>query len=410
MGITHAWRSLRHRNFRLWVTGQSISITGTWMTRVAMAWLVYRLTQSPWMLGALGFASQIPMFLVTPFSGVLVDRMDRRKVLLWAQILLMLHALTLAALTLTHTLTVPILFLLAVVQGLITTFDMPARLSFFVRMVDDPEDLPNALAVNAAMSNATRLMGPSLAGLLIAVTNEGWCFLADGISYMAVIASLLMMRMGAAQTQPARAGVITQLREGWSYVVDSLPLRNLLLLFGVVCLMGLPFSVLMPVFAVDVLHGGPNTLGFLMGALGLGALASSLSLVMRRSVRGLIGQLPLATAIAGCGLICVGFSHSLYVSLALMFVTGYGLLREGIGTNTLLQTITEESMRARVMSYYSMAMEGLAPFGSLLAGALAHRIGAPHTVLVTGALCLAGALWFGLERPGVQAVALQATA
>ena len=284
--FSHAWRALRHRNFRLFFGGQSISLIGTWMTRIATSWLVYRLTKSSLMLGTVGFAGQIPTFLLAPLAGVVVDRIDRRKVLVWTQALAMVQSLALAFLTLTHRITVNEVIALSAFQGLINAFDMPGRQSFMVKMVEDRADLSNAIAINSSMVNAARLIGPSLAGLLIAATNEGWCFLVDGVSYIAVIASLLMMRLPRAGDERHAVTMVEQLREGWTYVANFVPIRTILLMFALLSLMGWPFMVLMPIFAGQVLGGGPHTLGFLMGAVGVGSLASALSLVVRRSVRG----------------------------------------------------------------------------------------------------------------------------
>jgi MFS family permease len=402
-GYSHAWRALRFRNFRLFVSGQAISLIGTWMTRIAIAWLVYRLTKSPWMLGAVGFANQIPMFLLAPVAGVVIDRVDRHRLLTWTQVLLMIHALLLAGLTLGHLISMPMLFALSAVQGLINTFDMPTRQSFFVQMVEGRDDLSNAIAINSSMFNAARLVGPSIAGLLIAATSEGWCFLVDGISYAAVIASLLMIRIDRAGLTPAKDGVVTQLREGWRYVSHSIPIRSILAMFIVVCLMGWPFTVLMPIFAAQVLHGGAHTLGFLMGALGLGALIASIHLAMRRSVRGLAGKLPVAALIMGGALICFGFSHWLSLSLVLMLAAGFGLLLCTISANTILQTLVHEEMRGRVVSYYTMVLEGMAPWGSLIAGAMASKIGASRAVMVSGVACILGGLWFWSRLSGIRA-------
>jgi len=400
--FSHAWRALRNRNFRLFFGGQSISLIGTWMTRVATSWLVYRLTKSPLLLGTVGFAGQIPTFLFAPFAGVIVDRGDRRKVLVWTQTLAMVQSLTLAVLTLSHRINIAEILTLSAMQGVINAFDMPGRQSFMVKMVEDRADLSNAIAINSSMVNAARLVGPSLAGVLIAATNEGWCFLVDGISYTAVIASLLMMRLPAVAEQREGFSMLAQLREGWAYVAASVPIRTILSLFALLSLMGWPFMVLMPVFAGQVLHGGPNTFGFLMGAVGVGSLLSALTLVMRRSVRGLTRVIPLAAAAFGAGLICFGFSTSIWLSLPMMLLTGFGMLQGMTSSNTIIQTIVDEDMRGRVMSYYTMAFVGMAPFGSLLAGALAHAIGAPRTVIVSGVACIAGALWFWSRLPAVR--------
>jgi MFS family permease len=392
--LSYAWRALRHRNFRLFFGGQSISLIGTWMTRVATSWLVYRLTKSSLLLGTVGFAGQIPTFLLAPLAGVIVDRIDRRKVLVWTQTLAMVQSLVLAWLTLSHRINITEVLILSAMQGVINAFDMPGRQSFMIRMVEDRADLSNAIAINSSMVNVARLLGPSLAGLLIAATNEGWCFLVDGVSYIAVIASLLLMRISHEQLQQAGTTITEQLRQGWIYVAESVPIRSILLLFALLSLMGWPFMVLMPVFAAQVLHGGPHTLGFLMGGVGVGSLISALALVVRKSVRGLLKMIPIAAAVFGVGLISFGFSKSLWLSMPLMLVTGFGMMQGLTASNTILQTLVDEKMRGRVMSYYTMAFVGMAPFGSLLAGGLAHAIGAPRTVIVSGVACILGSLWF----------------
>jgi MFS family permease len=400
--FSHAWRALRHRNFRLFFSGQSISVIGTWMTRVATSWLVYRLTGSALLLGTVSFAGQIPTFLLAPVAGVFVDRIDRRKVLVWTQALAMVQSLALAALTLTNRITIAEVLTLSAFQGLINAFDMPARQSFMVQMVEYRADLSNAIAINSSMVNMARLVGPSLAGLLIAVKSEGWCFLVDGISYIAVIFSLLMMRVPRPEEQCARTSMLSQMKEGWTYVAAFVPIRSILLLFGLLSLMGWPFMVLMPIFAAKILHGGPHTLGFLMGAVGIGSLVSALSLVMRRSVRGLTRVIPVAAVIFGIGLIAFGFSHYLWLSMLMMLVTGFGMMQGLTGSNTIIQTLVDENMRGRVMSYYTMAFVGMAPFGSLLAGAMAHAIGAPRTVIVSGVACILGGIWFASQLPAIR--------
>ena len=400
--FSHAWRALRHRNFRLFFGGQSISLIGTWMTRVATSWLVYRLTKSALLLGTVSFAGQIPTFLLAPIAGVIVDRIDRRKVLVWTQTLAMVQSLLLAWLTLSHRITIGEVLGLSAMQGIINAFDMPGRQSFMVEMVEDRADLSNAIAINSSMVNAARLVGPSLAGILIAATNEGWCFLIDGISYIAVIASLLMMKIPPGEEQRVLASMLTQLKQGWTYVAGSVPIRSILMLFALLSLMGWPFMVLMPIFAGSVLHGGPHTLGFLMGAVGVGSLVSALSLVMRRSVRGLTKMIPIAAVVFGVGLICFGLSHFLWLSLLMMLVTGFGMMQGLTTSNTIIQTLLDENMRGRVMSYYTMAFVGMAPFGSLLAGALAHAIGAPRTVIVSGIACILGSIWFTSRLPAIR--------
>ena len=401
-GVSHAWRALRHRNFRLFFGGQTISLIGTWMTRVATGWLVYRLTGSALLLGTVSFAGQIPTFLVAPFAGVWVDRLDRRQVLVWTQTLSMVQSLTLAALTLSHHITIPLLLTLSVMQGCINAFDMPGRQSFMIKLVDDPRDLQNAIAINSSMVNAARLIGPSLAGMLIAVSSEGWCFLVDGISYLAVIASLLMMRLHAPVVKRAATSTLSELKDGWVYVSQFVAVRTILLLFAVVSLMGMPFVVLMPVFAKTVLHGGPHTLGFLMASMGLGALVSALSLAARRNVRGLVRMIPIAAAVFGFGLIGLGLSQRFWLSMVMVAIAGMGMMQGMAGSNTVIQTIVTDDKRGRVMSYYTMAFMGMAPFGSLLAGSMASAVGAPLSVIMTGAVVILAAAWFATRLPALR--------
>ena len=417
-GLPHAWRALRHRNFRLFFGGQSISLIGTWMTRIATSWLVYRLTGSALLLGTVSFAGQIPTFLFAPFAGVWVDRLNRRRVLVWTQTLAMVQSFLLAALTLSGHITIPLILALSVMQGIINAFDMPGRQAFMVQMVEDRADLGNAIAINSSMVNMARLIGPSLAGLIIAATNEGWCFLIDGISYIAVIASLVMMRLDVPAVRRAATSTFTELKEGWSYVSGFLPMRTILMLFAVVSLMGMPFVVLMPIFAARVLNGGPHTLGFLMGSMGVGALISALSLAARKSVRGLIRIIPVAAGIFGLGLVGFGFSHTFWLSMPMVMVAGAGMMQGMAASNTIIQTLVSEDKRGRVMSYYTMAFVGMAPFGSLLAGAMAHMIpatpmwiaagpelaGAQWTVIINGLVVVLGAAWFFTRLPTLRRV------
>ncbi len=401
-GISRAWRSLRYRNFRLYFSGQSISLIGTWMTRLATSWLVYRLTGSAFLLGVVGFAGQIPTFLFAPFAGVWIDRLDRRQVLLVTQILAMIQSLALAVLTLARHINIQEIVWLSAFQGLINAFDMPARQAFLVQMVDDKQDLGNAIALNSSMVNLARLVGPSLAGVVIALSGEGSCFLIDGISYIAVIASLAAMRLPSGTVKPSVDSMLAQLKEGWAYVSGFAPVRTILLLFAMVSLMGWPFTVLMPIFAGKVLRGGPHTLGFLMGAIGIGALVSAISLALRKTVLGLGRMIPIATACLGVGLVLFGLSRILWISLALMLLCGFGMMQQMAASNTIIQTIVEDSKRGRVMSFYAMAFVGMAPFGSLLAGVLANAIGAPRTVMLSGVCCIAGAAWFATQMPAIR--------
>ncbi len=402
--FAHAWRALRHRNFKLYIAGQSISLIGTWMTRLATSWLVYRLTGSALLLGVVGFSGQILTFLLAPFAGVWVERLDRRKLLVWTQALAGIQSLAMAALTLAKVITIHEIIVLAALQGLINAFDMPGRQAFLVQMVDDKRDLGNAIALNSSIVNLARLVGPALAGLVIAWVGEGYCFLIDGVSYGAVIGSLVMMHVKPLELQRVPATMLAQMKEGWSYVSTFKPIRTILLLFAVISLMGMPFMVLLPIFAGKILHGGAHTLGFLTGASGVGALASAVSLAIRKTVRGLTTMIQLAAAMFGVGLILFGLSHVLWLSMLLMLVVGFGMMQGLAASNTVIQTLVPEDKRGRVMSYYTMSFVGMAPFGSLLAGTLAHKLGAPHTVMITGAACVLGSLWFTVQLPGMRAV------
>jgi MFS family permease len=402
--ISHSWRALRHRNFQLFFFGQSISVIGNWMTKLATSWLVYRLTHSVLLLGVVSFAGQFISFALGPFAGVWVERLNRRKLLVWTQAAAAIQSLALAALTLAHVITLWEIILLTAMQGLINAFDMPGRQSFLVQMVDGRDDLSNAIAINSSMANGARLVGPAIAGLVIAAFGEGWCFLIDGISYFAVIASLLLMRIKPIELRRHTTTMLEQMREGWDYVRNFRPIRTLLLLFALISLMGYSYAVLLPVFAAQVMHGGARTLGWLTGASGVGALTSALSLAIRKSVVGLTRMVQIGAAMLGTALILFGFSHTLWLSLVLMVFVGFGLMQCASGANTIIQSLVTDDKRARVMSYYTMAFFGAAPFGSLFAGALAHRIGAPHTVIVTGAFCIAGSLWFTLELPKIRKV------
>jgi len=402
--VSHAWRALRHRNFQLFFAGQGTSLIGTWMTRLATGWLVYRLTRSALLLGVVSFAGQIVSSLLGPLAGVWVERLDRRKLLLWTQAAAAVQSLAMAALTLGRVINLWEIIALAAFQGIVNAFDMPGRQSFLVQMVEDRNDLSNAIAINSSMANGARLIGPAIAGMIIAAFGEGWCFLIDGVSYFAVIASLLLMRIPPAPPRALAAGIFEQMREGWDYVRGSRPIRTVLLLFALLSLMGYPFAVLLPVFAGQVLHGGAATLGWLTGASGAGALVSGISLTLRKSVLGLTRMLQIAAAVLGIGLILFGLSHTLWLSLVLLVFAGFGMVQGAAVSNTIIQSLVTDDKRARVISYYSTAFFGAAPFGSLLAGALAHRIGAPHTVIFTGACCLAGSLWFTLELPKIRPV------
>ena len=389
------FRALSHQNYRLFFAGQSISLIGTWMTRIATSWLVYRLTGSALWLGVVGFSGQIPSFVLAPFAGVLVDRWNRHRLLVVTQILALVQSLALAVLTLAGVIKIWHVIALSVFQGLINAFDMPARQTFVVEMVDRREDLANAIALNSSMVNAARLLGPSIGGVVIAAVGEGWCFMTDAISYLAVIASLLAMTLNPRVRRAIKnASMLTQLREGWNYAARFAPIRNVLILLALVSLVGMPYTVLMPLFANDILHGGPSMLGWLMAASGVGALAGALTLAARRSVLGLGKYIPLTAAAFGGGLVAFSFTRVTWLALLLMVATGFGFMIQMAASNTVLQTIVEEDKRGRVMSFYTMAFMGTAPFGSLLAGSVAERIGTPHTLFFGGIGCVLGAVWF----------------
>ncbi len=395
-------RALRHRNYRLFFGGQGISLIGTWMTRVATGWLVYRLTGSAFLLGLVSFAGQIPILFLGPFAGVWVDRWNRHRVLVVTQALSMIESFALAALALAGIITVNEVILLNLFQGAVNSFDMPARQAFVIEMVEQPEDLGNAIALNSSLVNAARLIGPSVAGLIIAGVGEGYCFLIDGFSYMAVIASLLLMTVAPRQIEHAQQSVVSELREGWNYVTGFLPIWSILLLLACISLVGMPYTTLMPIFAGKVLHGGAHTLGFLMAAVGVGALCGAVTLAARPSVLGLGRLIPMTAAGFGISLMAFSSSRLLWLSLLLLVVTGFCFMQNLASSNTILQTIVENKKRGRVMSFYSMAFQGVAPFGSLIAGAVASRIGAPRTLTIGGAVCVCGAGLFALQLPNLR--------
>jgi MFS family permease len=392
-------RALRHRNYRLFFIGQGISLIGTWLTRVATSWLVFRLTGSALLLGVVGFAGQIPTFFLAAFAGVWVDRLDRHRVLVVTQTLAMLQSAALAVLALTGVIRVWHVAALGAFQGFINAFDMPARQSFVVDMVESREDLPNAIALNSSMFNAARLIGPSVAGALITLCGEGWCFATDAVSYLAVIASLLAMRVPPAERRHTGRHVMGDLVDGFRYAFGFAPIRWVLLLLALVSLTGMPYLVLLPVIASTVLHGGAHLYGFMTGASGLGALVGALYLASRPGVLGLGRVIVRAAFLFGAALIVLGVSRTWWISLPVMLITGAGMMVHMASSNTIVQTVVDEDKRGRVMSFYVMAFVGTAPFGSLLYGALAARIGTPMTMIAGGALCMAGALTFRRALP-----------
>src|ERR1700680_4063202 len=399
-----ALRALRSRNYRLFFIGQSVSLIGTWMTQIATSWLVYRLDGSAWLLGIVGFASRLPTFVLGPFAGIWVDRWNRHHTLVVTQILSMLQSFALAGLALARIITIREIICLGLAQGVIIACALPAPQAFGIQMVEDRADLANAIALNSSMVNMARLLGPSIAGVIIAGVGEGYCFLIDGFSYLAVIASLLAMRIPAAQQRRGEKAILHELKEGWNYVTHFVPIRSILLLLALVSLVGMQYTVLMPIFAAQVLHGGAHTLGFLMGASGVGALMGAMFLATRRNVLGLGRLVALGAAAFGAGLIALGLSRVLWLSLVLMLFVGCAMMIQMAASNTILQMIVDDDKRGRVMSFYSMAFLGMAPFGSLLAGGLGHPIGAPQTVMIRRIILIGGAGWFASQLSTIREV------
>ena len=392
-------RALAYRNFRLFVVGQGISVVGTWMQQIATVWLVYRLSHSSLLLGVADFSAQIPAALILPLAGVLTDRWNRHRTVLATQALAMVQAFALMALTATGLISVWQILLLGTFLGLVSAFDVTARQSFVIEMVERHEDLANAIAINSSVFNGARLLGPAVAGLVIGICGEWPCFLLNGLSYLAVLASLLAMRVRPVAKPVSDVGFFQGLSEGFQYVTGSMPIRTLLVLLGVVSMMSAPLTVLMPVLATKVLHGGPGTLGLLTAALGVGALAASLFLAARKSVLGLKRVIAVATGVFGLGLAGLSLSQTLWISLVLLLVTGFAMVAQMAASNAVLQTIVEENKRGRVMSFYTMAFFGMGPLGSLLAGFLASTLGTAVTFLIFGMVSLAGSLAFAALLP-----------
>jgi MFS family permease len=390
-------RALKHRNFQLFFSGQLISLTGTWMQTVAQSWLVYRLTGSSLLLGSVGFANQIPVFLMAPVGGMAADRFNRQRIVIATQVASMILAIVLALLTLTHVVKVWHIFVLAALLGVVNAFDIPGRQSFLVDMVGR-EDLMNAIALNSSMFNGARVVGPAIAGILVAKIGEGWCFFANGVSYIAVIVGLLMMRVDC-PTRSKSDSPLEDIIEGFSWVSHTGPIRALLLLLGVVSLVGMPYTVLMPVFADHILHGGAKGLGILMGFTGIGALFGALTLALRTGIKGLSKLISICCAGFGVSLIAFAFSKLFWLSAFLLIPVGFFIMLQMACSNTLIQAMVPDALRGRVMAVYSMMFMGMAPFGALLGGALADRLGAPITVATGGLASIVGAIWFGKQLP-----------
>jgi MFS family permease len=396
-------RALRHRNFQLFFAGQLISLVGTWMQSVAEAWLVYRLTGSSLMLGLVAFASQIPVFLVSPLGGTVVDRHNRHRVVIMTQTTAMLLAFVLATLTLGHWIRVWEVVLLASLLGVVNAFDIPARQAFLVEMVGK-EDMMNAIALNSSMFNSARVIGPAVAGILVASIGEGWCFFANAVSFIAVIIGLLMIRV-APHESAGHGSMVEHIAEGFAFVRRTKPVRSLLLLVGIISLVGMPYLVLMPIFADKILHVGAKGLGLLMCATGFGAVIGALSLAARTGVRGLARIAGISATGFGVFLIIFGASKFFWFSLIALVPVGFWMMLQMGCSNTLIQAMVPDRLRGRVMSLYSMMFMGMAPLGSLLGGVAANWIGAPWTLAIGGIIGIAGAGWFYLQLPSLNAEA-----
>jgi len=410
-----AIRALRHRNFQLFFSGQLISLIGTWMQTVAQSWLVYRLTGSGLKLGAVGFASQIPVFLIAPLGGIVADRSNRKHVVIGTQVASMILAFILAALTLTNRITVPEIFVLAALLGVVNAFDIPGRQSFLVDMVGK-EDLMNAIALNSSMFNGARVIGPAIAGVLVARLGEGWCFFANGASYIAVIAGLMMMNVHAPARVSAKTSPWEHILEGFQFVNRTAPIRALMILLGLVSVTGMPYVVLMPIFADRILHSGGQQfasligshdlgavrLGILMGAAGVGALLGALTLAVRSGVKGLGRWVSVCCAGFGVSLTLFSFSRSFWLSVLLLLPVGYFIMLQMASSNTLIQVMVPDALRGRTMAVYSMMFMGMAPVGALLGGAISDRLGAPITVAIGGVASVLGAWWFSVQLPKIR--------
>jgi MFS family permease len=401
-GFRLIFRALYHRNYRLFFGGQGISLIGTWMQQIAMGWLVYRMTHSAFLLGLIGFSSQICSLFFSPFAGVLSDRYNRHRILVATQSLALVQAFLLATLTLTGVITVHHLILLSLFLGFVNAFDMPTRQAFVVEMVEKREDLGNAIALNSFLFNGARLVGPSMAGILIFFLGEGMCFLLNGFSFLAVIIALLAMKMTPRKKEVKRTQVLQEFKEGFIYAFGFPPIRSILLFLAWISLVGTANTTLMPVFARDILRGDSQTYGFLMAAIGLGAIIGAIFLASRTSVLGLGRIIIIASATLGIGLISFSFSHTLWLSLFLLLLTGFGMMVHMVSSNTILQTMVDEDKRGRVMSLYVMAFMGMAPFGSLAGGGLASKIGASNTLIIGGASCLFGSFLFMKKLPSLR--------
>jgi len=402
MALPHSLRAFRHRNFRLYFAGQGISQTGTWLQTIATSWLIYDLSGSAFLLGLATFAQFIPMLLLGPFAGVWVDRKHKRKVLLVTQGFALAQSLAMLALVASGDVQPWHLIAANLALGILNAFDSPARQAQLVELVGGNEDLPNAIAFSSILMNGARFIGPMLGGAVIAGFGVVWGFALNSLMRGAVILALWLIRAKPRPTEKGASGWLAQLAAGFRYAYGFVPTRSALLLLSAVSFSVQPYQSLAPYFARDVFHGGSETLGYLIGAGGFGAVAGMVHLAVRPSVRGLLGQIPFAGGAAGIALVVFSFSESLWIALPMLFFAGMGTMITAATVNTVLQTIVEDRMRARVASIYMMAFLGVTPLGALVAGTLAERIGPPATLALGGAFALCAAFLYRMNLPAIR--------
>lgn len=400
--VFNSFRTLKYRNYKLYFSGQGISLIGTWIQIIAMNWLVYELSGSAVILGVTGFLCRIPTVILAPFAGVIADRHSKYNLLFITQFLSMIQSALFTVLVFTGLIQIWQILLLGTLLGVINAFDNPIRQSFIVEIVEKKEDLPNAIALNSVLFNSARLIGPSIAGIILSLFGTGWCFLINTLSFAAILVTLIFMRLQKKEIVVSEKSPIKEMKEGFVYVFGSVPIRTILLALAIISMMGMSFQVLMPVFAKDVLNGNANTLGFLMSSVGLGALVAGLILASRKTVFGLEKYIAFASTVFSVSLIIFAFSHNFYISIIALFFVGLGMIMQMASSNTLIQTLTDDDKRGRVMSFYSIAFIGTVPFGNLLAGTLASLIGESYAVLICGVSSLIAALYFIKKLPDIR--------
>lgn len=400
--FTPALRALSNRDYRLFFFGQGVSLVGTWMQSIAASWLIYRLTGSALMLGIAGFLGQIPVFLISPIAGVLGDRWRRHRILLVVQVMSMIQAFVFAAVTLAGVVQVWHILLLTCILGIINAFEMPVRQAFVIEMIKDKSELPNAIALNSSIFNASRLIGPAAAGVIVAAAGEGVCFLINGVSYIAVIAAFVSMNVPPVKIKKSGKNVFSDMKEGVSYAIKFVPIRDILILIAVISLFGMTFPVLLPVFAAKIFSGGSHTFGMLVSSAGGGAFLATIYLAMRKSIHGLGRIMNIAVYTLALSLMAFSLSKIIYLSVLLLVVVGFSMIVVVASCNMVLQAVVDEDKRGRVMSFYVMAFTGAAPVGSLLAGALSSTAGAPLTVFICGSACMVSGIAFTLRLPALK--------